>query len=214
MVMLFENTPRPSKGMPSDLTHLAVRAVRPDEVASADRPGLAAIDVGDQDLDAVSVLRDTDDLTPLDHLGSRGAGAAPEDRLESALGDEQAAARTERVVDPDVEAGDDVGELAARQGVHADDRALRQELLRRSGLHFLFDACRPEQLDRAQVEVRSARHGRAAPQPLDHERGHAVLGEEHGGREPHEAPTGDHDGMVALRHVRTLAQSCERRCAS
>ncbi len=200
--------------MPERVTHLAVRAVRADEVSSADPPGRTAVRIGDRHVDALRVLGDPDDLTPLDHLGSRFPGAASEDRLESALSDEQAAARAEGVVDPDVETGDDVGELAARQRVHADDRALREELLRRSRRHLLLDARRPEQLDRAQVEVSSARHGRTAAQPLDHERRHAVLGEEHGGREPDKAPAGDHDALVALGHVRTLAQSGARRRAS
>ena len=135
------------------------------------------------DVDALVVLREGDDLAPLDHLGTDRTGTASQDGLEAALGDEQPPAGAQRVVDSDVEPGDDVGELPPREGVHADDGALGKELRLGLRLDLVLDARSPEQLDGPQMEVRGPGQRRSSAQALDDDRRHAVLREEHGGRE-------------------------------
>jgi hypothetical protein len=106
---------------------------------------------------------------PLEHLGAGRHGLVAQDRLESGLADEQPAARGQLVVDADVEAGDDVGELATGEAVHRHDRALGEELLLRLDLDGLLDPGGPEQLDRADVEVGRPGERRSTPQALDDE---------------------------------------------
>ena len=70
-------------------------------------------------------------------------------------------------------------------------RAFRLELLARLLAHLVLDAGRAEHFERAHVEEGGARQLRAAAQPLDRERGDAVLGEKHRGRQADQASAGD-----------------------
>ena len=74
----------------------------------------AAVDVARGDGHAVGVLLDADDLVPVEHARAGLGGARAQDRLQARLADEQAAARAQRL-DPFVQAGDEPGELAARE---------------------------------------------------------------------------------------------------
>ena len=174
-----------------------MRAFGRDQVLRADLPSRTTIHVGDRHRDAVRVLGEADDLAALDDFGADVLRAVAQDRLDSALADEQAPARAQCVVDSDVEPGDDVGELPPRQGVHADDRTLGEELLLGLRLHLVFDARGAKELDRPEVEVRRPGQRRSAAKSLDNERRHAVLCEEHRRGEPDEPSAGDDDWKLS-----------------
>ena len=140
-------------------------AVGADQVLAPEAALLAAVDVLHGQRDAVGVLIDAHHLVPVEHLGAGGLRASAQDRLEAGLRHEQPPAGAQRV-HPLVEARDDVGELAPRQRVHDDERALGLELLERLLAHLLLDAGVAEHLQRAHVEERGARQRRAAAQAL------------------------------------------------
>ena len=73
---------------------------------------------------------------------------------------------------------------------------------------LVLDAGLAEQLERAQMKMRGARHRRAAAQPLDRQRGDAVLGEEHRGRQADQPATGDE--RLDIRSVRVAFQYTAR----
>ncbi len=139
------------------LTYGAVRTFGCDEVLRSDVATLAGFRIADRDRDTVGVLHEADDLAPLDHLRPDRLRTLAQDRLESPLRDEEAPAGAQRVVDADVQTGDDVGELLARQRVHADDRAFGEELLLGLRLHLVLDPRSAEELDGAEMEVRGTR---------------------------------------------------------
>src|SRR5262249_44089844 len=128
------------------LAHLAVRAVRADDVLAAQPPRRAARDIPYVDLDTRTVLPDVGDHMAIENLRAAFLGATPQDRFERRLRDEQAPARTHGL-DALVEAADDVGELAAGEAVHGDDRAVREEFLLGAAPHLVLDPCEAKQLE-------------------------------------------------------------------
>jgi hypothetical protein len=127
-----------------------VRAVGPDEVAAPKRTVVRCHRY------AVSVLFDAGDL---DTLHDRCAGfscRATKDWFEAGLRDEESSTGAD-FLNAGVQAGDDVGQLAARQRVHCDDRTLGKELVRRLRDDRLLDPRGAKQLDRAQMEMRRTR---------------------------------------------------------
>ena len=152
--MLFENTPRPSNGMPSN----SRTALCAPSAATRYWPRIVAgrrfRRRATRHRDAVGVLLEADDLAPLDHASRRPLGRPR--RIGSRPGWVMNRRRhgLSASSTPDVEAGDDVGELSPGERVHADDRAFGEELLSDCALTSSSMPGGPEQLDRAQVEVR------------------------------------------------------------
>ena len=79
-----------------------------------------------------------------------------------------------------------------------------QELLFGGAFDLVLDVGLTEQLQRAQVEVRGARHRRATPQTLECDGGDALLGQEHGRRQADQAAASDQDWCLL---VNCLARS-------
>ena len=208
MVMLFGEHAAPVERDAEQLAHLAVGAVGADEVLTGERALGAAVDVPHGDRDAGRILPQRHDLVPFEHLRAGLPRAPAQDRLESRLGDEQPAARAERF-DAGIEAADDVRELLAGQAVHGDDRAFGEELLLRLAPDLILDAGEAEQLQGAQVKMRRARNRRAAAQPLDHQRGDAVLGEKHRGRQADQAAAGNQHRNLFAGRVRAHGAPAE-----
>jgi hypothetical protein len=116
-----------------------VRAVGPHEVAGAQPLLDAAVDVPHDHRHTIVVLLDGGDLGPVHHPCPCSGRPASQDGLQAGLRDEQTAARAQPVIDPDVQAGDDVRQLPAGERVHAHDRALGNELQLRLALDVLLD---------------------------------------------------------------------------
>ena len=114
----------------------------------------------------VRVLVEVDQFETFQDGRAGLSGALAQDRLEPRLADEQPPTRADRF-DARVETADDVGQLATSQAVHGDDGALRQELLFGGAFDLVLNVGLTEELQRAQVEVRGARHRRATPQTLE-----------------------------------------------
>jgi hypothetical protein len=87
----------------------------------------------------------------------RSRRSTSQDGLQAGLRDEKPAAGAQAVIDPDVQAGDDVRQLPAGERVHAYDRALGNELQLRLALDVLLDPDGPQQLQGSQVKVRGPR---------------------------------------------------------
>ena len=122
--------------------------------------------------------------------GAGLAGARPQDRFEARLVEEPAAARAHGV-HAFVEIRDDVRELASGYAVHRDQRAVRDEFLRRFLAHARLDAETAEHLQGAHVEEGGAWQRRAFLQALDCDRANALLRQERGGREARQAAARD-----------------------
>ena len=193
-------------GNAEPVAHRAVGAIGSDQVAGVAGVRGVAVDVAHHHRDTVRILLDVDDLAPLQHPCTGSLGATAQDRLQPGLCHEQTPARTQRVVDTHVEAGDDVGELPPGEAVHADDRTLGEELPFGLSHDLLVDTSRAEQLEGAHVEVRRPRERRPATQAFDDQRRHAVVGEEHRRRQPNQAATGDDDGKLRLIPARPRSQ--------
>ena len=185
----------PVEGDSQLLTDRAVRAVGGHEVGAAQRHLLSGVHIPRGQPDALVVLVGAHHLVTGQDARAGLQGAGLEDGLEAWLGDEEATARA-HLVDPLVEAGDDVGQLAPGQAVHHHDGALGQELPLRLRPDLVLDAGLAEQLERAQVEVRGPRQSRPAPEPLHGQRAHAVLREEHRRRQAHEPSARDQHGRA------------------
>jgi hypothetical protein len=165
--MLFENMPRPSSGMPRTSRTLLCAPSGADQVAASEAAFRAAIDIAHPRGYAVGVLTEPDKLATGAHLRANLFGALAQHALQSGLVDEQAPARRQAVVDPDVEAGDDVRELAPGEIVHRNERALGHEVLLGLETHLVLDAGSAKQFDCPQVEMRSSGQRRSGSHAFD-----------------------------------------------
>ena len=64
-------------------------------------------------------------------------------------------------------------------------------------LNLIFDAGEAKQFERAQMKMRGARQRRTAAQPFDRQRRHAMLSEEHRGRQADQPAADDQNGKFA-----------------
>ncbi len=186
-------------------------AVRADQVAAGELALVAAGDVTHAQHDAIRVLSNRRDLRALQYRGAGLAGALAQDGLQARLVQEPAPAGAHRV-DAVVEIGNDVDQLAAGETVHGDQRAVRNEFLRRLLTHARFDAEPAEHLHGAHVEKSRARQRRALLEAFDRDRANALLREERGGGEPGEPAAGDQNRRFIF-HAPSLSNP-RRRCAT
>ncbi len=100
-----------------------------------------------------------------------------EQRLEQALGNEHALARTD-VAHTLVQVGDEVAELLARQRLDGHDGAVLHELIVGLLPHDLLDADHAKNLHRALGDLRRARMDGGAAVMLDRERRNPVMAEQ------------------------------------
>ncbi len=180
---------------PEQLADFAVSAVGANQILRTNLTLDTARDVANRRGHSIGVLFDADDLVPFDHACTRLLRPRPQDRFETRLSDEQPPARTERL-NAFIEAGNQAGQHLAGQRIHQDDGAFGLELLVRLLAHAVFDACRPEHLQRPHVEKRRTRHRRSAAQAFHRDRRDAMLCEEHRRRETHQASAGEQDGNI------------------
>ena len=137
----------------------AVGAIGPHQVAGVAGVRGVLVDVPHHHRHTVPIRRDIDDLVALQHLRAGTLGATAQDRFQPGLGHEQTPTRAQGVVDALVEAGNDVGELAPGEAVHADDRTLGEEFALGLFDDLGVDTSRPEQLQGPHMEVGRSRHG-------------------------------------------------------
>jgi hypothetical protein len=150
-----------------DLAHFAVCAIGADQIAAPEAAFRAAIDIAHPCGYAVGVLTESDNLATRADLRANLFGAFAQHSLQAGLVDEQPPARRQAVVDPDVEAGDDVRELAPGEIVHRNERALGHEVLLGLETHLILDAGSAKQFDCPQVEMRSSGQRRAGSHAFD-----------------------------------------------
>ena len=117
--------------------------------------------------------------------------------LKRILVDEQAYGGAE-LLDPGVQVGEVARDLAAGERLDVVDAAVRVVLLLTPAADRLLEPGRPQDLDRAQLEVTRARVDRRAGVPLDGQATDPVEPQEQRGRQPDEAAADDQDiGVVA-----------------
>ena len=183
--------------------HRAAVAVRGDDVARAHRALVPGVEVAQRDRHAVVVLLDGDRLGAVADRRAELERALAQERLERVLVDEDADGRAE-ALDALVELLDVGGELAAGERLDRDDAARRAVGLQRLRAHALLEPDLAEHLHRAQLEVAGARMDRGAGVALHRQRRHAVVAEQHGGRQAHQAAADDQDRDLLVSHGATL----------
>ena len=190
------------------LAHPAVRAVGADEILRADRLLSAGVDIPHGRRHARRVLRERRSLHGRRARARRRASARRR-RIGSSPGCVTNRRRQGlNASTPALRLGTNSASTLPGERVHQDDRAFGLELLERLRADVVFDARRAEQLQRAHVEERRARQLRALLQTLDGERGDAVLGEEHGGRQSDQTAAGN---RPELPRRRTMSSAYDTR---
>ena len=196
--MLLEKMPRPSSGMPSSSRTLLWAPSAPTTYCARMRLLRAGVDVPHRRGDAVGVLRQVRQPRSRAALRRRpdrracaGCGSSPGWLMNSRR-------HGLNVVDADVEARDDVGQLAPGEAVHRDDGALRHEFLVPTAARTSSSMPARGTAPGAHVEMRRRAAAASRAQALDRERADAVLGEEHRGGEPDQSATDDQDRHLGV----------------
>ena len=183
--------------------HRAAIAVRGDDVARAHLALVPGVEVAQRDRRAVVVLIHGDRLGAVADRRAELERALAQQRLERVLVDEDADGGAE-ALDALVELLDVGGELAPRERLDRDDAARRAVGLQRLRAHPLLEPHLADHLHRAQLEVARARMDRRARVALHRQRRHAVVAEQHGRRQTHQAPADDQDRDLLVSHGATL----------
>ena len=181
----------------------AAIAVRGDDVARAHLALVPGVEVAQRDRRAVVVLIDGDRLGAVADRRAELERALAQNRLERVLVDEDADGGAE-ALDALVELLDVGGELASRERLDRDDAARRAVGLQRLRAHPLLEPHLADHLHRAQLEVSRARMDRRARVALHRQRRHAVVAEQHGRRQTHQAAADDQDRDLLVSHGATL----------
>jgi hypothetical protein len=191
-------------GDPQPSAHRAPIAVRGDDVPRSDLTLVAGAEVAKLDRHTVVVLRKADRLRTVEHRGPELERPLAQQRLEHVLVDEDAPGRAEPL-NALVQLLDVGGELATRERLDGDDAPRRAIRLQRLRADPVLEPELAKYLHRPKLEVSCSRVDRSAGVALHRQRRHAVVTEQHGGRQPHEAAADDQDGHFLLRHDATLA---------
>ncbi len=190
------------------LAHRAATSVRGDDVACAHRALGPGVEVAQRRRHAVRVLIQGDRLGAVAERRTELERPLAQDRLQSVLVDEDPDGRAE-ALDALVELLDVGGELAARERLDRDDAARRAVGLQRLRAYPLLEPHLPDRLHGAQLEMSGAWMDRCARVALHRQRRHAVMAEQHGRRQTHQAPADDQDGNLLVRHGVTLDAPCD-----
>ena len=201
--------------------HRAAIAVRGDDVARAHLALVPGVEVAQRDRRAVVVLIHGDRLGAVADRRAELERALAQQRLQRVLVDEDADGGAE-ALDALVELLDVGGELAPGERLDRDDAAGRAVGLQRLRAHPLLEPHLADHLHGAQLEVPRARMDRRARVALHRQRRHAVVAEQHGRRQTHQAAADDQDGNLLVSHGATLdapahhvpTESCDTRDSS
>ena len=191
------------------LADRAVRTVGCDHVPGSHGSLRPAVSRVHDHRHAVAVLLQRGGLGCVLDPRSQTLRGSEQDRLEPDLRDEEPRRRAD-LLDALVDEAEVPVELLPAEALDGHDRPVLDELPCCRLLDLVLQADRAVRLDRALVDQCGARVDRGAAVPLDDERGHTVMPEEHRRRQSDEAASDDQDGNVFVLHLGLLDSNAER----